>query len=375
MIGIYEIKIVSILIVFCSCFLSARSRFKILHICFHEGCINEIQGVADACRFQLVSWNIHSLPPYFFDPATKEGNTLYNMDHQRASRVWDKHKIFFDQFDAIIVSDTTALARIFLQNGWKKPLIIWVTIRCDWCWRGDPERQFPDQEFYDLLNNAKGQRNVFFVASSSYELFYARQRKVDLGNQVIKPCASYLSRWDKNRSVDFSNNEQIFIHKRTEEVQEFHNPSFIISQKLQQLNIPASCYRYHALKDLTAFKGVLYLPYQWCTISFFETLRLGLPTFVPSESFLIKMMQETPYYFEEPEYLTKDKLFTLAEWYHPDLRDIVLYFDSWEDLQNKFSTLDYQSRHIKTLKYGKAHTNEMLHRWKSLFQDIQRVKN
>ena len=61
------------------------------------------------------------------------GNAVYNIGHQRAETVWNRHKDYFDKFDVIVTSDTAPLSRIFLQNGWRKPLIIWVCNRFDYC--------------------------------------------------------------------------------------------------------------------------------------------------------------------------------------------------------------------------------------------------
>lgn len=359
-------------------FLQAEKPLKVLHLCFHEGCLNEIQGIAEICNVELTSWNIHTLPPFFFDPKTKGGNNLYNIDHKRARRVWNKHKDFFRQFDAIITSDTTALSRIFLQNKWEKPLIVWVTMQFDWNFGGDTTHNlFPDEEFYTLLSEAKKRSNVFIVPVNEYQVFYAKQKKVDLGNRFIAPCAYHLSAYINQQPQDCIKNTQLFIHSRTEDVQAHHNHDFVISKVLQKLNIPVACYRYpfNELATLAGYKGVLYLPYQWSVLSFFETLRLGLPTFVPSESFLVKMIKENSYFFEQSEYLTRDHLFPLTVWYHPSVKEIVIYFDSWEDLKQKIAELDYKSIHEKTLAYGKAHTNEMGRRWKDLFEEIrQQVK-
>ncbi len=351
--------------------LFSEEPLKVLHLCFHDGCVDEINGIAEACNLKITSWNIHKLPPYYFEPAIEGGNRLYNMNYERTSRIWEKHKDFFEEFDVILTSDTTALSRIFLQHEWAKPLVIWVTIRFDWSWRGESRRKFPEPEFYTLLNEAKQKKNVFIAASSPYELFYARQKGVDLGERVIKPCAAYLPEKENERRLDPLKNQQIFIHERTEQVQALYNRSFVISKVLQNWQIPSACYRYDSLLDLGAHKGVLYLPYQWCVISLFETLRLGLPMFVPSESFLLKMIHESNYFFEEKEYLVKNKLFSLAEWYHPSLQDIVIYFDSWPDLQKKAAELDYQAVHDRSVAYGKAHTAEMVARWKDLFKEVR----
>ena len=37
------------------------------------------------------------------------GNALYNVGHERAQNIWNKHKDYFNQFDAIITSDTAPL--------------------------------------------------------------------------------------------------------------------------------------------------------------------------------------------------------------------------------------------------------------------------
>ena len=222
--------------------LPAEQALKVLHICFHDGCIEELAGVAKPCNLQITSWNIAKLPPYFFDPTTEGGHSLYNIDHQRAASIYEKHRDFFNQFDAIFVSDTTALARIFLQNQWKKPLIIWVPNRFDFNISPPPERPFPDPEYYQLLNEAKKRENVIVLASNPFEFFYARERNVDLGNRVIKPSASYITEKDENRMVDPVKSGQIFMHERTEKsVQGYY---FSISKELQRLNIPYAKYRY-----------------------------------------------------------------------------------------------------------------------------------
>ena len=113
-------------LILCSASLSAEkpsSPPKILHITFHKGCKNEISAVAKALSLDLTTWFIPSFSGEFLD-GYSSGNALYNIGHHRAESIWNLHKEFFDQFDLIITSDTAPLSRIFLQNGWTKPLII-----------------------------------------------------------------------------------------------------------------------------------------------------------------------------------------------------------------------------------------------------------
>jgi hypothetical protein len=311
------------------------------------------------------------MAPYAFDPDVEGGQILYNIDAPRASRIWDQHKDFFNTFDAVIVSDTTALSRIFLQNSWQKPLIIWITNRYDWCWLGEENRSFPDKAYYQLLRDAQKQPNVFFVPSSSFEIFWAKKKKIDLGDRIIQHCAAYLNEDDLTYHPSQEIKKEIFIHKRTEELQAPRLFPTTICSFLQTKKIAAQSVRYTHLKDLILYKAVLYLPYQWCVISMFETLHLGLPTLIPSQSFLLSLVKDTNYYFEHKKTLLKKQNFDLMEWYRPEFKDVFIYFDSWDDLAKKIAETDFAAVQCKTLEAGQKNTKKTIHRWQSLFEEIR----
>src|SRR5207249_2486069 len=131
----------------------------VLHLTFHEGVANEFAGVAKELSLDLTTWNIHRLPPKFFDPQT-QGVVLFNVGHDRAQRIWEKHKDFFNSFDVIVTSDTAPLARIFLQNDFKKHLVIWICNRFDYCDYANLDCYFPDPDFYKLFKEAAKKPNV-----------------------------------------------------------------------------------------------------------------------------------------------------------------------------------------------------------------------
>lgn len=343
---------------------ASEKKLKVLHLCFHIGCVREIEGVAQALSIDLTSWNIHDLPPFFFDEVG-EGNCLYNIGHDRAQRIWRKHRHFFNQFDVIITSDTAPLSRIFLQNGWKKPLIIWVSNRFDWHAGGENlDCHFPDEEYYDLMRQASQSSNVFLVASTPYEIYYAKKKNVDIGNRIIKACACYLSEPREKGTAS-----EIYIHQRTDNVQADNLQGFSFSQFVREVGIPTACYRYdsvEALQELGRFKGVLYLPYQWYAISLFETLQLQLPTFVPSERMLTALIKKASYFFDHSDELLHERLFALTEWYNPEVRNLFIYFDNWEDLRLK-AQQDLSAVRRRMADYALKHRQEMLQRWKEVF--------
>ena len=87
---------------------------KILHITYHNGCKITLDYVAQSLRHEIT---------------TQFADWNYNIGHNRAIDVWNKHKDYYNQFDIIITSDTCPLARIFLQNNYSGKLIIWICNR------------------------------------------------------------------------------------------------------------------------------------------------------------------------------------------------------------------------------------------------------
>ena len=63
-----------------------------------------------------------------------------------------------------------------------------------------------------------------------------------------------------------------------------------------------------------------------------------------------------------------DKI-TESEWYSEEHKDIFVYFSSWDNLQEKIDTLDYEAKRKYILEFGKKHNDEMLKRWKNALFD------
>ena len=91
------------------------SKLKILHLSFHRGCVGEIQGIGKALSLDITSCSLIDKPREWLD-GKSSGNAMYNIGHERANAIWNKHREFFDSFDVIITSDTAPLSRVFLQR-------------------------------------------------------------------------------------------------------------------------------------------------------------------------------------------------------------------------------------------------------------------
>jgi hypothetical protein len=340
---------------------------RILHMGFHAGCIKDFDDVARELGLEVTNWYILGDRPRF--DGYSLGNAVYNIGHRRAEQVWDKHKDYFDQFDVIVTSDTAPLSRIFLQNGWKKPLVIWICNRFDYCDYASLDCIFPDQEYYDLFQKAMMMPNVKIISYTPVEYLWAASKGVQIGADIIKPVGSHETTYRKGNEsaipANVDKTKTIFVPGiYMNDMQK----SYIIEQ-CKNHNISVYCGRYNGPYDLKDFKGILYMPKQWSNLALFENIYNGLVHFVPSEKFIRDAIRQgfpilyctlDPIYFEE------------SEWYREENECLFVYFDSWEDLAEKVRTTDYKKRSEIIKQFAARHRQTMVARWKVVFDDIKK---
>ncbi len=342
---------------------------KVLHLTFHHGCAVEFEGVARALSLDLTTWYIPNFSPDFLDNTTTTQNALYNIGRERAERIWEKHKAYFSQFDVILTSDTAPLSRIFLQNNYNKPLIIWICNRFDYFDKESLDCDFPDAEYYQLFDEACRSNSVTVIAYNAFEHYYARSKGLNTGDLTITPCACYTS--EENRDFfslvpsNVEKKERFFLPP-------YHNEFFYIdlSEKCASLNIPSYRGRYNGAADLAEFKGIIHLPYAWSNLALFENIALGIPYFIPSKKFFIELAQGENYFHPELPLLIENDLFDLSEWYAPERQALFTYFDSWEELQYKIGTINYLKLNTDIKSYAQEHRIRTLNQWREVFEKI-----
>ena len=162
----------------CDC---SRGRVKLLHVTRHAGLQMEVQAIVR----HLCCIDVHT---FAFDDGVnlggEEAGLNYNVHGARAKAAWDAHGQWFQTFDAVLVSDVTAMARPFLEQPlFTKPLFIWVCNRFDFA-NQDHEfvlahtdmlqhGYFPDAQYYSLMQKAASTPNVSILLSNGFEGHYA----------------------------------------------------------------------------------------------------------------------------------------------------------------------------------------------------------
>ncbi len=339
-------------------YLSCLDRpLKVLHITFHNGCKQDFKEVAQELGLDLTTWYVQDLPRGAWE-GSHSANEIYNVGPQRAARVWNLHKVFFNTFDCIITSDTAPLSRIFLQHCWEKPLIIWVCNRFDYAHGNGGEDRFPDKGYYDLIRKATTMPNVKIISYTPYEYEYARRKGIDFGTMTIKP----LGRKDQDvieASSVLPNNllksETLLLFPRLEA-----NRVELAMQECSKRGLKVWTGVYNGPDDLKQFKGVLFFPYAFSNLALFENLQRGIVHFVPTKRFLTQLgfirggMQGN---------------LDWCEWYLPEYKEALVFFDSWDDLKYKIQNIDYEAMKVMIKVFGRAHRVKMLNEWRRVFDE------
>ncbi len=341
------------------CWASNRP-LKILHMSFNCDCINDIDEMGRELGLDITHWDVQDdRPRKLYDGEERLTNSIYNVTRERAQKVWDINKEYFEKFDIIITSDTAPLSRIFVQNGWKKPLIIWLCNRFDYA-DAATARGFPDAEYYDLFREAATMPNVRIVSYTPFEHVYARRKGVEVGTLTINPICRLPIPFDESKSSipkNIKKSEHLFLYPRLEQRQ-----INLIQKSCAQIGLKVYHGQYNGPEDLTGFKGVLYFPYAWSNLELFEGLQQGIVYFVPSEKFVKRLSGRVP--------LITVSDFELCDWWSPEFRQCIIYFDSWKDLKRKVDITKHRVLSAKIRATGAAHRAEMLNRWQQVFNEL-----
>lgn len=343
-------------------FSTISAQLKVLHLSFHRGCISDFTYVAKQLDLDLTSIFIHDLPTFWWDETIAGGSALYSVGHDRAQRIWEKHKDFFNQFDLILTSDTAPLSRIFLQNNWKKPLIIWVCNRFDYCDEASKDCHFPDPEYYQLFRDAVHRENVRIIAYTPFEHYYARLKGVNTGTQTIKPCAKPKNSLEKSSIPGNVNKSESFF------IPPYHNDTIFLNlaEVCTNLGIPVYNGRYAGPGDLKDFKGIIHIPYAWSNLALFENLQNGVPYFIPSRRFMLELSTQNNFFFN----MLSPETIDYSEWYLPENSDAFIYFDSWADLAVKIQNTNFAEVKERSQRFAEKNHETMLSQWRDLFMKL-----
>ena len=287
-----------------------------------------------------------------------QGVPDYCLTKEKADIWWQEHKEYCQGFDAVFVSHLASLARIFLQNDWKKPLYIWLCFRFDYF---SPDNGHEDMAAYrSLMRQARLKPNVKFFAASEHDRIHAQAVLSEFPVEIVPPMV-YIN--NKNKVPIRCGSDTFFMVSK-------HNETVFMDLKkeLDELEIPAYKHRWsYGAPDLTGVRGIIHIPYTFLTRGLYENLALENVFFLPTLKFFNQLRSSSGYFFWDVETPTDPKL---AEWYNDEYRDLFNYFNSFEELKsfsdnpNLSIWIDIKKRRIR--EFNRWHNAETLTKWRNV---------
>ena len=239
------------------------------------------------------------------------------------------------KYDAIIVGDTIALSRPYLQARCATAMVLYVSNRYDYALHDDAA-------FQQLFAEASTWPHVRVTQNNLAEQWYAtRFRAANLhvfdyitASGGISPvqCDIYA---DADEAMPQANDSTVYI------LNKLHAPHLLI-QPLQALGIELPVLPGHYGGQIAlANRIIVHSPYQANTMTLFEALRVNVTFLLPSLALFRGWMDagratigdKTDSSFLTAADLSVDDMMSVVDWYRPELAHLFYYFESLEDLR------------------------------------------
>ena len=293
-------------------------------------------------------------------------NSFY-YNEASSNDIWNYYSDKLDDISVLIFTDTSMIARPFLQNIEKHNclIVIYITNRFDWGIWG-----FTDDFYYQLYSEMSHHNRVIFCADNNYDQHYAMSHNIKfLYDDSIKLTPII------NENIILSNKNKFFIYNRGTKINQYE-------QYLKNLNIDYDVYgegydRFKNNESICEYKGFIHLPYQTNIQSLWENLGYFIIYYIPSKNFITELItQDNSWYYWEEKNRPNElliKSITLSEWYNEQNQELFEYFESWDDLKYKIENTSHEyiidkKNKIKTFIENSNKSN--IEKWKNILKDL-----
>lgn len=301
-----------------------------------------------------------------------------HITEEHASQIWTDYQTreYPARYQTLVFTDTSMYARPFLQHieDHSMNIVVYVTNRFDWgAWH------IHDHAYATLYADRSHHPRVFFLADNRYDQYYASVihgihfRKDDLLRLTPQISQNYSLETKEKIMI---HNSKLFIYNRGTFLR-FYEELLPFTKQEYDIYGYDGYQRYQDEYHISEYLGFLHLPYQTNIQSLWENLGHGIMYFIPSKTFLLELVKEPWYYWEEkcktPELCAAS--IDLAEWYQAENAVFFVYFDSWADLKEQRdiflennAAIYYKKKHISLLLSESNHLS--LAKWSDVLSSL-----
>jgi 2-polyprenyl-3-methyl-5-hydroxy-6-metoxy-1,4-benzoquinol methylase len=245
----------------------------------------------------------------------------------------DEYDSMFSEYDGFIVTHTPALALLFSHLN--KPIIVVNSCRYDqpFCWEtNSKKRQALRANLSYTLNMINSKGNLYISSNNEADAAYLLQGTT-LQTKVIPSICHYVG---ENSFSTETRAKKFFIHGS-------------ISSKIF-LTVPFP-HNYTFYDISSQCWGVVFLPYEVSTMTFFELQTIGVPVFLPSKAFFKELISngkcrlQSDYTVETDHHLGNDFWLDRSDYYGSYAKNLfpgVTYFHSISHLNEILKNITFE---------------------------------
>jgi hypothetical protein len=308
----------------------------------HISVIADIKNIFEDLGHKVDSWSLSGHKWVFNLPNCPSKiinkNNWKNLNEEMVEIFYKFHKDELDKYDAFICAYPPCFLKLF--EKFNKPIIVIAATRYDYPFTNDPKKL---AWLEDSLNNNK---NLILIANNQFDQKY---------------CEKFLIRkWEWIPSLcNYTNAKHLE-----------KNNKYILYSKFNIQNIPSNWIHQKQLgtyqwSDLYSFQGIIHFPYNVSTMSIFEQYNAGVPLFLPSLDYSLKLIKENIPIFSEIVFQNslndrQPEIFLNREWL------------SLSDFYNGTIQCDYFNEEIKLEKKSKFINNKdiIFSKWEQLINNL-----
>ena len=368
---------------------------RFFNLDLHIGVIADLKQIFGAQGHTVTDWTISSLSRVIgrerdaVDVVNEK--TWKQINPQMCDAFYERYKDELSVYDGFIVTHTPCFTMLYAR--WQKPVICVASTRY--------EHPFSDnatawQAFNEYLRTAIDSGLVIPVANNRYDADYAElftQRKW----QVIPSLCNYTGAHYTGSS------KNSLLHSRFPDVPPFprlarkdkaFRSAHFWSRVRRKLRLGRVA-RGYTWQDLADYRSIVHMPYQVSTMSIFEMYAAGIPMLFPTLRFALQLYADKsqgifselsynqvrhlppgsaidggphdPNRFDDAE--TMSDWIAKADFYGTEMPGLM-YFDSFEELGERLSTMDTSAVHDAMVAGHELRTNSIHQVWAQLLDRI-----
>lgn len=354
---------------------------KFFNIDCHISVIEDLKNIFRECEHEVDSVLLSGHAWVFGKPSMTmdvvSSTNWRHIDQKMCDDFYERYKHSFEDYDGFIVTYPPVFSMLF--EKFNKPIIMMVPIRYEVPFSGKPDKWL---WFNSFLQRTIDSGQIIPVANSLYDKRY---------------CEYFL-----DREFHYIPNLCNYTQVKYEPTKEQH----LLESKALNLSHPKivnkqSLGRY-SWQQLTEYKSIINIPYNCSTMSMFEHYTSNIPTFVPSQEFLLDLcldkhlpgiMSEVTWnqvenlkpgssiFANNPsrknsdpnEYDSKETMrdwFSLSDFFSEDMKHLCT-FSSLEDLEKKLQTTDFKKVSSEMNIHNIERVRYTFNMWKQILGKIK----